>query len=146
MHSQEIDVDILLSSKILRGWGVNDKTGVDPPKNFFFFHLTLFHLKSELPRILIVFLLFCSAFILLFCSCLVFNMKTIAPASATFPVRFWSCSKKFLCVHCVKQLVKFLYCICCICSEQIFCSHCKKDHKKCRLIGINILTSELWLT
>lgn len=146
MYSQKINVNTLLSSKILRDWGVNNKTDVDPPKNLFFFHLISPHFKSELPHISIVFLLFCSAFILLFCSCLVLIMKTVAPASAIFPARLWLCPKKLPCVYCVKQLVKFPYRIYRICSGQISCLHCKKSHKKCQTISVDIPTSESRLT
>ena len=147
MRNREIDVNVLLNSEVLRGWGVNDKTGVDLSRNFFFLHLTSSHLESELLHILDrIFCSFCSALIPWFCSRLILNIETTASVSAIFPARLWLCPKKLLCIHCMKQLAKFPYCICRICSGQIFCLHCKKDHKKCRPVGVDVPTSKSWLT
>lgn len=125
MRSQEINLNTLLSSKMLRGWKVNDKIDIDLSKNPFFFHLTSSYFKSELLHILNCFShSFCSAFILLFCSCLICKMISIAAASDILPTGLRACFCKLSCIYCVKQLTEYLYCICWIHSGRIFYSHC----------------------
>ena len=122
---------------------MNDKAGVDPPKKFFFLYLTSPHLESELLYIFDCFFYFlCSALIPWFCPYLVFNMKTAALTSTALSAGLWPCLKKLLCVHCVKQLAKFPYRICCICFGQISYLHCKKGYKKCQPVGVDVPMSE----
>ena len=146
MRSQEIDVNTLLSSEVLRGWGVNDKTGMDPLKNFFFFHLTSPHFKSELLYILDYFsCFFCFTLVLLFYPCLICKMMSIAATLGILPARLQAHPCKLLCIYCIKQLAKYLYCICQICSGPIFCLHCKRRYKKYRPVDIGVLISKSWL-